>query len=86
MTLKGEIKGTFILRRGGRFFKVIKTRRTGGNWWTFECKDIESKQNRVFKYEMLGIYEALDSVASILPMNRKKEGIWAKPSAKKYKL
>jgi len=67
-----EVKGTLILRRNGRFFKVIKTRHTGGNWWTFECKDIESKQNRVFKYEMLGIYEALDSVASILPMNRKR--------------
>jgi len=64
--VKSQIKGTFILRRRGRFFKVIKTRRTGGNWWTFECKDIQSKQSRVFKYEMLGMLEALDSAASVM--------------------
>jgi len=64
--MKKEIKGTLILRRNGRFFKVIRTRRTGGNWWTFECKDIESRQNRVFKYEMLGMLEALDSATSVM--------------------
>ena len=34
--------------------------------WAFECKDIESKQNRVFKYEMWGMLEALDSAASVM--------------------
>jgi len=63
--LKRWVKGTFILRRGGRFLKVITTRRTGGNWWTFECMDIESKQPKVFKYQMLGMLEALDSAASV---------------------
>jgi len=64
--VKSRIKGTFILRRKGRFYKVITTRHTGGNWWTFECKDIESKRNQVFKYEMLGMLEALDSAASVM--------------------
>jgi hypothetical protein len=64
--LEFRVKGTLILRRRGRFFKVITTRNTGGNWWTFECMDIESKQNRVFKYEMLGMLEALDKAASKL--------------------
>jgi len=64
--VKSRIKGTFILRRRGRFFKVTTTRHSGGSWWTFECKDIESKQNRVFKYEMLGMLEALDSAASVM--------------------
>ena len=64
--MKSRIKGTFILRRRGRFFKVITTRHTVGNWWTFECKDIESKRNQVFKYEMLGMLEALDSAASVM--------------------
>jgi hypothetical protein len=45
---------------------MIRTRNTGGNWWAFECKSIESKQNRVFKYEMLGTCEALDSAASVM--------------------
>jgi len=64
--LEFRIKGTLILRRRGRFFKVITTRRTGGNWWTFECKDIETKQNRVFKYEMLGMLEAMEAAASVM--------------------
>jgi len=64
--VKSRIKGTFILRRKGRFFKVITTRHTGGNWWTFECKNLETKLNRVFKYEMLGMLEALDSAASVM--------------------
>jgi len=69
--------------RRGYLFKVITTRHTGGNWWTFECKDIESKQNRVFKYEMLGMLEALDSAASlmkdpkdILLIDLDKQGKW----------
>lgn len=64
--MKRKIKGTLILRRNGRFYKVITTRHTGGNWWIFECKDIESRQNRVFKCEMLGMFEALDSAASVM--------------------
>jgi len=63
--MKAHIKGTFILRRKGRFYKVITIRHTGGNWWTFECKDIETKQNQVFKYQMLGMLEAMDSAASV---------------------
>lgn len=64
--MKTQVKGTFILRRKGRFYKVITTRHTGGNWWTFECKDLEKKLNRVFKYEMLGMLEALDSAAFVM--------------------
>jgi hypothetical protein len=64
--VKSQIKGTFILRRRGRFYKVITTRHTGSDWWTFECKDIETKQNQVFKYQMLGMLEAMDTAASKL--------------------
>jgi len=45
---------------------MIMTRRTGGNWWTFECKDVETMQNRVFEYEMLGMLEAMDAAASVM--------------------
>ena len=65
-SLKIQIKGTFILRRKGRFYKVIKTRHTEGNWWTFECKDIDSKQDVSFNFEMLGMWKALDSAASVM--------------------
>ena len=64
--LKIQIKGTFILRRKGRFHKVIKTRHTEGNWWTFECKDIDSRRGVTFDFEMLGMLKALDSAASVM--------------------
>ena len=64
--LKSLIKGTFILRRNGRFYKVIKTRHTGGNWWTFECKDVDSKRDVIFNFEMLGMLKVLDSAASVM--------------------
>jgi hypothetical protein len=64
--LKRNVKGTFILRCNGRLYKVFTTRHRGDNWWTFECMDIESRVNRVFKYQMLGIIEALESAASMM--------------------
>ena len=64
--LNRKVKGTLILRRNERLYKVFSARRTEGDWWTFECMDIESRQNQVFKYEMLGIVEALDSAASLM--------------------
>jgi len=63
--MKAHIKGTFILRRKGRFYKVITARRSGGNWWTFECKDLETKQSHIFNYEMLGMLEAMDAAAKV---------------------
>jgi len=65
-SLQSRSKGTFILRRKGRFYKVIKTQQTRANWWTFECKDIESKQAVSFDLEMLGMLEVLDSAVSVM--------------------
>ena len=63
--LKGNVKGSFMLKRGGHWYKVLSARHTGDNWWTFECLDIESKVNGVFKYQLLGIIEALEAATSI---------------------
>jgi hypothetical protein len=63
--LKRKVKGTFMLRRNGRLYKVFTARHMGDNWWTFKCMDIESRVNRVFKYQILGIIEVLESAASI---------------------
>jgi len=54
-----------MLRRNGRLYKVFTARHTKDNWWTFECIDIKSRVNQVFKHQMLGIIEALESAASI---------------------
>ena len=69
-SLKSRTKGTFILRRKGHFYKVIKTKQTRANWWTFECKDIESKQAVSFDFEMLGMLEVLDSAVSVMKDSR----------------
>jgi hypothetical protein len=52
-----------ILKRDGRFFKVITVRGTGDRY-VFECLDIDSKHRQVFTYEVLGLLEALDAAAS----------------------
>ena len=82
--LKIQTKGTFILRRKGRFYKVTKTRHTEGNWWTFECKDIESKHDVLFNFEMPGMLKALDSAAFVMKdpedsmlMDLDNQGKWA---------
>jgi len=30
-----------------------------------ECKDVETKKNHVFRYEMLGMLEAMDAAAKV---------------------
>ena len=62
--METRVKGTMILKRGDRFFKVITVRGTG-NRHVFECVDIESKQGQVFTYEMLGLLKAFDAAASV---------------------
>jgi len=57
---RGEVKGTFILRRKGVFYKVLTVRRTEDGWWIFHCADIKSRQKRVLKYRLLGMLEVLD--------------------------
>jgi hypothetical protein len=54
-----------ILKRDGRFFKVITVRGTG-NRYVFECLDLDSKQRQVFTYRMLGLLEAFDAAASVM--------------------
>jgi hypothetical protein len=47
-------------------YKVITTRRTRSNWWTFEREDLETGQNYVFKHQMRGMPEAMNTAASTL--------------------
>ena len=64
--MESKTKGTMILRCGGRFFKVLKVRSAGENSFLFECKDLDSRENRVFQYKMLGLLEALERATSIM--------------------
>lgn len=64
--MESKTKGTMILRCGGRFFKVLKVRSAGEHSYLFECKDLDSRENRVFQYKMLGLLEALERATSIM--------------------
>ena len=44
------------LRR--RFSKVLKLRSTRENNYTFECKDLDTKESKVLQCQMLGLLEA----------------------------
>ena len=64
--MESKTKGTMILRCGGRFFKVFKVRSAGENSYVFECKDLDSKESRVFRYKLSGLLEALERATSIM--------------------
>ena len=64
--MESKTKGTIILRCGGRFYKVLKVRTAEENSYTFECRGLDSKESRVFKYRLSGLLEALDRAFSIM--------------------
>jgi hypothetical protein len=66
LAVESKTKGTMILRCGGRFYKVLKVRTAKENSYTFECRDLESKQSKVFKYKLVGLLDALDRAFSIM--------------------
>jgi len=47
-----------ILRCGGRFYKVLKIHGRGGNNYSFETKDLDTKESKVLQCQMLGLIEA----------------------------
>jgi hypothetical protein len=64
-----------ILRYGGRLYRVLEVRTAEENSYTFECRDLESKQSRVFKYELVGyesagLLDALDRAFSTMKSSR----------------
>ena len=58
--MESRTKGTMILRCGGRFYKVLKLRSTGDNNYTFECKELDTKEGKNLQFKMSGLLEALD--------------------------
>ena len=54
-------KGTMILRVKGRFYKVLKLRTTGDNNYTFECKDLDTKEEKTLQLNLSGLLEAADT-------------------------
>lgn len=72
-----------ILRYSGRFYKVINVRSRGDNSYTFECKDIDTKESRILKFSLSGFLEAADQAflvmknpKDILFLDLDNEGKW----------
>ena len=72
-----------ILRNSGRFYKVIKVRSRGDNAYIFECKDLDTKQDKTLKLSLSGFLEATDQAFSVMKspkdiffLDLDKEGKW----------
>jgi hypothetical protein len=66
LAVESKTKGTMILRCGGHFYKVLKLRSSEDHSYTFDCKELDSKESKVFQYKMLGLLEALDRAVAIM--------------------
>ena len=59
-----------ILRFGGRFYKVLKLRSKGDNSYTFECKDLDTKESREFQFRMTALLEAADQAFKVMKSSK----------------
>jgi hypothetical protein len=46
-----------ILRSGGRFYKVLKMGKGEKNAYMFECKDLRTREDKVFQFRLSGFLE-----------------------------
>ena len=63
---KLQVKGTFILKDKGLFFKVITVKPVGDNRYVFGCRELVSKKSEVLTFRMLGLLEAMDAAARVM--------------------
>jgi len=64
--VESKTNGTMILRCGGRFYKVLKLRSTGDNNYIFECKDLDTKEEKTLEYKLSGLLEAADQAFKVM--------------------
>ena len=75
-------KGTLILRRKGRFYKVMHTRHAKDNRWMFKCKDMDKKKDVTFNFQIPRMWEVLDKASTmkdpkdILLIDLDQQGKW----------
>jgi hypothetical protein len=65
-TVESRTKGTMILRSSGRFYKVLKLTSSGENNYTFECKDLNTKEDKILHFKMSGLLEAADRAFEVM--------------------
>ena len=64
--MASQTRGTMLLRFDGRFYKVLKVLNSGGNNFTFKCKDFDSKEDKTLHFNMSGFLEAADQAFKVM--------------------
>jgi hypothetical protein len=58
--MESKTKGTMILRSGGRFYKVLKMSKSEKNTYAFQCKDLRTRDDKVFQARISGFLEVVE--------------------------
>jgi hypothetical protein len=45
--VESKTKGTMILRCGGRFYKVLKLIKHEDSFYSFECRDLDKREDKI---------------------------------------
>ena len=58
--METKSKGTMILRSDKRFYKVFKMSKGERSAYTFECKDLRTREGKVFQVRLSGLLEVVE--------------------------
>ena len=64
--MESTTKGTMILRSSERFYKVVQVHGSGGNNFVFECKDLDTKEDKTLHFNLSGFLEAADQAFKVM--------------------
>ena len=64
--MESRTKGTMILRFKGKFYKVIRSRSQVDNNYVFECKDLDTKEDKTLQLNLSGFLEAADQAFKVM--------------------
>jgi hypothetical protein len=81
--MESRTKGTMILRSGGCFFKVLKMSKGEKNVYMFACKDLRTRDDKVFQVKLSGFlevvehaFETMKSPKDIFFLDLDRDGEW----------
>jgi hypothetical protein len=59
-----------ILRHCGKFLKVLHIHSYGNEKYRFECHDLSTKEEKVFRFNMSGLLEAADYAFKVMKSSK----------------
>lgn len=61
-----KTNGTMILRHLGKLLKVLHIDSYGNKKYRFECQDLSTEEEKVFRFNIAGLLEAADYAFQIM--------------------